>query len=217
LILKDATNVDNIQWSNGVSGNSIVVNQEGTYSVSVVQEQCVMTDSVRVSFVPTLVPPDNEVIALCEGEVSQIGYHVDGAFYHWNTGQTSERIQVSKTGTYALTIGNGCSVISKTFEVNVVNTCCTISAPNIFTPNDDNKNDYFQIFQGDRISSASLQIVNRWGSNIYEATDLNNYWDGNSHGVEASSGIYFWTIVITCEVDRESVQKTFKGTVMLQR
>jgi gliding motility-associated-like protein len=217
LTLKDATNDDNIQWSNGVSGNSIVVNKEGAYFVKVIQEHCVLTDSVKVSFVPALVPPDHEVIALCEGEDSQIGYHVDGAFYRWNTGQTSEQIQVSKTGTYALTIDNGCDIVSKTFEVNVINTCCTVSAPNIFTPNDDNKNDYFQIFQGDRITSASLQIVNRWGSNIYEATDLNNYWDGNSRGVEVSTGIYFWTIVLNCAIDEEPVQKTFKGTITLQR
>lgn len=217
LTLRDVTNDHNIQWSNGVSGNSIVVNQEGTYSVKVAREHCVLTDSVKVSFVPALVPPDNEVISLCEGEASQIGYHVDGAFYQWNTGQTSELIQVSKTGTYALTIDNGCDEISKTFEVNVINTCCTVSAPNIFTPNDDNKNDFFQISQGDRVTSASLQIVNRWGSKIYEASDLSNYWDGNNRGVEASTSIYFWTIVLNCAIDGEPVQKTFKGTITLQR
>jgi gliding motility-associated-like protein len=217
LILRDATNDHNIQWSNGVAGNSIVVNQEGTYSVKVAQEQCVLTDSVKVSFVPALVPPDNEVISFCEGETSQIGYHVDGAIYEWNTGQTSEIIQVSETGTYALTIDNGCDEISKTFEVNVIKTCCTVSAPNIFTPNDDNKNDFFQISQGESVTSASLKIVNRWGSKIYEASDLNNYWDGNNRGVKASTGIYFWTIVLNCAIDGEPVQKAFKGTITLQR
>jgi hypothetical protein len=52
---------------------------------------------------------------------------------------------------------------------------------------------------------------------LYDASDLNNYWDGNNRGVEASSGIYFWTIVLNCSIDEKPVQKTFKGTITLQR
>lgn len=217
LTLKGATNDHNVQWSNGMTGNSIVVNKEGKYSVKALQDHCVQTDSVTVNFVPALLPPDDEVINLCEGETSMIGHYVDGAFYHWNTGDTSELIQVNRSGSYALKIDNGCDVVSKNFEVKVDNTCCTVSAPNIFTPNDDNKNDVFQIFQGDRVTSASFKIVNRWGSTVYEASDLDNYWDGTTRGVEASTGTYFWTIVLHCAIDEEPVQKTYKGTITLQR
>ncbi|MEJ1239323.1 gliding motility-associated C-terminal domain-containing protein [Chryseolinea sp. T2] len=217
LMLRDVTDEQDIEWSNGVAGRSTVISQQGIYSVKVKQEHCVLSDSVTINYIPALSPPGNEVISICEGEVSEIGYRIDGASYHWNTGDKSEMIQVTKAGTYAQTVDNGCDVISKTFDVGVDNTCCTVSAPNVFTPNGDNKNDFFEISHGDRVTNTSLQIVNRWGSMVYETSDLDDYWDGNSHGVEISSGVYYWTVVLSCTINGEDVQKSFKGTVTLQR
>ncbi|MEY3239062.1 MAG: gliding motility protein SprB, partial [Bacteroidota bacterium] len=74
-----------------------------------------------------------------------------------------------------------------------------IYAPNIFTPNDDGKDDYFNVF-GDPLlveEVIKLQIYDRWGALIYEGVNLssndNNIgWDGTVRGKPASSGVYVW-------------------------
>jgi gliding motility-associated-like protein len=217
LALPNGSVEGEIYWSNGSSGNSITVHQEGTYSVRVVQGNCVLTDSIRVKFIPPLAAEDTEYITFCQGESRRIGIVAPGAGYRWNTGETSAFIDVDKAGTYILTIGNVCGEVANIFEVHVDHTCCAISAPNIFTPNHDNKNELFQIFVGERITDASLQIVNRWGSKVYEADDLSRYWDGMHNGVEAPAGVYFWTINSACEINQQLIRKTFKGTITLQR
>lgn len=69
--------------------------------------------------------------------------------------------------------------------------------PNIFTPNNDGKNDNFEFF--DTIfKSYNILVFNRWGNKVYE---LNNgvgtfLWDGsNKNKVPLENGDYFYYLV----------------------
>jgi len=69
--------------------------------------------------------------------------------------------------------------------------------PNVFTPNGDNKNDYFEVeTSGDAI--YDLIIFTRTGTKIYDCTSPRIFWDGrNSGGNEVSEGIYYYIIKLT--------------------
>lgn len=76
---------------------------------------------------------------------------------------------------------------------------------NIFTPNNDGLNDYFQMptLPPDFCESvfSDIKIYNRWGGLVYKSTDRSFKWDGKS----VSEGVYYYIITYT--------DKEFKGTV----
>lgn len=58
--------------------------------------------------------------------------------------------------------------------------------PNVFTPNEDGKNDAFQLYsQGWK--SLNYQVYNRWGEKVFETTDNNKNW---VPGSQLSTGIF---------------------------
>jgi gliding motility-associated-like protein len=68
-----------------------------------------------------------------------------------------------------------------------------IYVPSVFTPNNDNLNDYFKpVCLG--IKSLKMQIFNGWGERIYSAEGLDAFWDGKFHNAEAQEGAYMYMI-----------------------
>ncbi len=58
--------------------------------------------------------------------------------------------------------------------------------PNIFTPNNDGRNDTYKP-QLPATSAYEIKIFNRWGSLIFESSDRDKPWDGK----DISDGVYF--------------------------
>lgn len=80
---------------------------------------------------------------------------------------------------------------------------------NIFTPNNDGKNDYFELpgLPPEFCSATftSIVIFNRWGREVYRSTSSNFKWDGN----DVNDGVYFYVI--------DFGTTTYKGSVTLVR
>ena len=68
-----------------------------------------------------------------------------------------------------------------------------IVIPNVFTPNDDGTNDFFQIdIEGEL--RYDLTIYNRWGTKVFASGDKKNMWNGkdSNTGGECADGTYFY-------------------------
>lgn len=70
-----------------------------------------------------------------------------------------------------------------------------VYAANAFTPNNNNKNDYFKpstynVKQDDYV----FRVFNRWGEKVFETTDLTEAWDGTFNGVPCEQDVYVWTV-----------------------
>jgi gliding motility-associated-like protein len=96
-----------------------------------------------------------------------------------------------------------------------------IFAPTAFSPNNDGANDNFHIYGGSGTRRIlTFKIFNRWGTMMYQRTNmppldaLNNGWDGQFQGREASNDTYIWFAEIEFE-DGET--EVFKGDVALLR
>ena len=64
----------------------------------------------------------------------------------------------------------------------------------MFSPNGDNKNDYFN-FQDWGLSSLHVEVFNRWGQKVYHWDLENNHWDGKGYnGQDLPEGIYYFTV-----------------------
>lgn len=76
-----------------------------------------------------------------------------------------------------------------------------LEVPNVFTPNEDGANDFFQI-KALSLKSFHGQIFNRWGKLVYEWDDWKTPeagWNGKNMGTGANSpsGTYFYVISAT--------------------
>jgi gliding motility-associated-like protein len=79
----------------------------------------------------------------------------------------------------------------------------------IFTPNNDGRNDYFELpnLPADFCTSvfAVIKIYNRWGGLVYESQDRNFKWDGQ----HIADGVYYYQILYS--------DKQYKGMVTVVR
>jgi|GEM_PF-5711163 len=90
------------KWSNGTTGQSITVKEEGLYSVTGISDKgCSKTTQVQVAkeIVPLII---NGSLYFCSGDSTQI--FASGANqYEWSTGQTGSTVFIKKAGTYTVT------------------------------------------------------------------------------------------------------------------
>ena len=67
--------------------------------------------------------------------------------------------------------------------------------PNGITPNEDGKNDAFEILNSGCCESVSIKVYNRWGNLVYQNDDYKNDWKGvNQWGQKLAQGTYFMVI-----------------------
>ncbi|HPH20292.1 MAG TPA: gliding motility-associated C-terminal domain-containing protein [Haliscomenobacter sp.] len=92
--------------------------------------------------------------------------------------------------------------------------------PNVFSPNNDQKNDIFTVFGEPGTGGVLLmRIFGRWGELVYEGAnfDLNDLakgWDGTFRGKPANPGVYVYVIEIQY---RSGARALFKGDLHLLR
>lgn len=84
-----------------------------------------------------------------------------------------------------------------------------LRVPNVFTPNNDGKNDYFSLINVPVESCYEkferVDIYNRWGVQVFTSTDKAFRW----YGADYPPGLFYYTVVFG--------RQTIKGTLMLVR
>ena len=105
----------------------------------------------------------------------------------------------SETTTYVLTVTdrNGC-IGTDDILISVKNTRNVYFA-NIFSPNRDGNNDYFQAVTGPGVEKIlSFSIFDRWGNKMFEKTDYipdptgTDGWDGSFNGQRLDPGVFVY-------------------------
>ena len=95
--------------------------------------------------------------------------------------------------------------------IDVMNCDDNLSIPNVFSPNDDNINDFFKI-DTDGISEYTFSVYTRSGTLVYKSRSPTIIWDGRSlSGQKMKNGIYFYIISRPDDVPLNEV----KGIVYL--
>jgi gliding motility-associated-like protein len=95
---------------------------------------------------------------------------------------------------------------------------CGFTIPEAFTPDGDGINDFFVIEGIELFENNNISIFNRWGNIVYETSDYQNDWNGNSTnslnvgGEELPTGTYYYLF------DTGTVEYgVLKGYIYLQR
>jgi gliding motility-associated-like protein len=69
-----------------------------------------------------------------------------------------------------------------------------LNIPNVFTPNGDGINDYFEV-ETDGVTVYEFSIFTRTGTRIFYSISPRIYWDGKSDaGLELKEGVYYYVV-----------------------
>ena len=142
--------------------------------------------------------------------------------YIWNFGDGSDTSHVESpihfypdSGTYIITLigesDKGCiDSISKVL-LHVINSYAFV--PNCFTPNNDGKNDVLKFFTVN-VSDFYFQLLDRWGSVLFETNNPEAEWDGTYQGNYVREGVFVYKMEYK-SIQRKRIE-TF-GSITLLR
>jgi gliding motility-associated-like protein len=72
-----------------------------------------------------------------------------------------------------------------------------ITIYNVFSPNGDGINEYFEIEHAEQFPEMLVEVYSRWGDLFFSTVgyDSGSRWDGNARGKEAPLGTYYYIII----------------------
>ena len=137
----------------------------------------------------------NESIELCESFI-----------------ELSDGSMVSDTGAFSIVLPNetGCDT---TVRIEVI-PCEEVSFPNIFSPNRDGRNDFFNIITESEITIEKFKVFNRWGQLVYNNERPERGWDGTHKGKAAPPGVYIYHIIYSNSIGTRTTPKVGDVTLM---
>lgn len=200
-----ATFDGNVQWTGfGTNPINIIANQTKVYPVTMSNFCGVVHDSVRVNVypMPTLSLGNDETLCDYEtktlqinGTYERISWSYSYDYFNFTVLDTIHPQYVADTtGVYTVVVRNGFCSDSSLVRLTFIP--CDITAPNVFTPNGDGVNDFFQFTNLEYYSGSRLVIYNRWGRKVYEASDYHNDWNGEN----LSDGLYYYILYLPSKV-----------------
>jgi len=196
----------------------------GWYYITVESDGCFRYDSafVDVNNPPNAVLNANPTSGYNPLVVSFGNSSTNSTDFEWNFGNgntttttdLSGQTETYTTGTYLAYLVAHQGNCSDTAFVTIVVTDPPIvippvivpvdlSYPNVFTPNGDQANDYFE-FELLNIKSIHVDVLNRWGQVVFSSDDLNFKWDGTSTSSnDVTEGVYTFIYTATGAQDEK--------------
>jgi gliding motility-associated-like protein len=197
----------------------------GVYDVKLhiaVQPAC-LNDSVTQPF-------NNQPISLSvtspvvvdEGASVQLNTVSNATSYRWSppdflsdTVTASPTVRPYDDRVYYVTARNGGGCSATDSIILKINPIRDIFVPEIFTPNNDGRNDVFTPVFSRRLRLENFAVYNRWGQLMYSSNRHSNLgWNGFYKGVDAAADTYVWQLTV---YNREGQKIIRKGTVVLVR
>jgi gliding motility-associated-like protein len=169
------------------------------YSVKIEdQNGCMGEDSLEIKVIPTVIANfeyekmydcfDTPILKFTNNSENASQFLWD--FGDGNISEDSEPVyQYEESDTvdfFTVTLTSGESFCSNSHSAKVSSVKTFI--PNFFSPNNDGKNDVFEIIADDQIA---LHIYNRWGKLVFESLNYQNNWQAG----DLPSGVYFYEII----------------------
>lgn len=223
LVLSTDTEAEQYLWiyPDGLEqGENVIVFEDvntamtGIYQVVLSQDDCILSSDEL--FIEVIEDPEgliDEELIDCIGGVVVLQSPPGLIDPLWNGSSAGEFYLTQEAGWQYLEgiIEPGCAVRDSIYLDTIE---CEYTEPNIFSPNNDGINDYYD-FSNWSYRIESIKIYNRWGNVVRELNRAPFVWDGtNNGGGDLLEGVYFITLNSEIKVRGEY---TMKGVVHIQR
>jgi gliding motility-associated-like protein len=120
---------------------------------------------------------------------------------------------VNSPGMYYVTVKNSFNC-SRTDSIKVKDICTPqVFVPNVFTPDGDGKDDFFQLF-GNHYKNLKITVFNRWGEIIFYGNE-ETFWDGTYLRELMPIGVYPWLVTYEGEYEEVKGPYTLQGSVLI--
>ncbi|MDQ3099886.1 MAG: gliding motility-associated C-terminal domain-containing protein [Bacteroidota bacterium] len=144
---------------------------------------------------PELVATIADVLIGCEGNPVELVVGTSGglgpAIMIWDDGTIGDTVIVPGINSiHSVTVTDTCGQIA-TAAITIETVACMLEIPNVFTPDNNGSNDFFEIL-GIESTKNAVRIFNRWGTIVYQTANYGNTWDGDG----VSNGTYFYEIIV---------------------
>jgi hypothetical protein len=215
----------------GQTTNSIVVNQQDNYTVTVTDQfGCTGTATtfnltVIRDFITSIVP-DSTVISIIDSVEIDLTTSANSPSYLWypnielSCTQCEDPVaapNIPYTYHVIVTDANGCTDTGRV-RIEVMNEEIFF-IPNILVMGSDiPENNVIRIY-GEGIEQVNWSIYNRWGERLFHTRDVNGFWDGTYKGAPVQPGVYTYSIEVMFEdgVSVSPENQYRKGTITVIR
>ncbi|NAS32080.1 T9SS type B sorting domain-containing protein [Flavobacteriaceae bacterium R38] len=198
----------------GESNSSLVYQQEGNYTVKIINTQAgcelIQTVGVRASYAPVALDAEvisrpfsgnNEIVATVTGNGNYL-FSLDGS----EPQSTGNFVNVP-AGNHIITVFDEFNCGSLFQELLIVD------YPRFFTPNGDNMNDIWDTSAFSTLSNLEIHIFDRYGKLLKVIDHRENGWDGTFNGSPMPSDDYWFNAIFS----EDNVIKQVKGHFALKR
>lgn len=218
FILDAKNSGSRFEWSTNEKSQKIKIDNSGTYWVKVSNLGCSSIDTIKVKFFPgASIGFNNEVVYCLSEQNKLLTVKVNlGSKILWNTGSTAPSIVITNEGLYWVKTENkNCGEQVDSVRVKLKVCDCEMMVPNSFTPNDDNRNDYFYpVLQCD-YSYYKLIVTDKYDNTVFTGNSINAKWDGRYKGNLCPEELYIYRIE---SIEKGSDKKVLRsGKVSLIR
>lgn len=193
-----------------------------------VENDCELTVSVPITYIEVMAAFTAMGLDYCEGLAAFTNLSVGADAFSWDFGggATSEEEEPQHFfggfGSFPVTLTatnteKDCSH-TITQDVFLESVESIYDMPNVFSPNDDGLNDYFNVVIRDPyeefVEVKAFKIYNRWGHLIYDNNNPDMGWNGRVRDENAPAEVYAYYIEFEL-IDCTTVQR--QGSVTLIR
>ncbi len=218
VTLSVAPNGANVLWSNANDNDSITVDVSGSYNVLLYDEHgCKDRDTVIVTVyqLPTVIAGNDTTISAG----FSAGIWATGAQdYVWSPADYLDQTNIAsptstplQTITYTATGTDEYGCVNSDVVTITVNYDYTLVTYNLFSPNDDGVNDFFEVMNLQLYPDCEVVVYNRLGSPVFSSQGYQNNWDGTYNGEQLPDATYYY--VIKCA----GTDKTYTGPISILR
>jgi gliding motility-associated-like protein len=231
-------------WNDGSTNQTMNVTQSGQYAVTIsetIGNGCEDRDTISISINPAtsleIIATDvdgNDIsssnIEICSHKtvkltVKDVAGYLDNPnyvyTYYWDTPLAkyyTRDISLTCLPEGANNIRayvTGC-IVTDTVQL-ITTKLCVLELPNVFTPNGDGVNDFFEIEGIEDFPNSTVQVFNRWGKKIFESENYNNS-DNAWTGENSAAGVYYYVLKVNYGEKNTCLDaKDFSGTVTIMR
>lgn len=121
----------------------------------------------------------------------------DYFFRSGNIYQATGAVKAEGYVTLSVTSRWGCTAADSIYIK--ARSCCELFLPNVFSPNNDGRNDVFRIVTVGHQTIHDFRVINRWGQTVFETKDERKGWDGTFNGRDQDVGTYFYYLRYSCQ------------------
>ncbi|MEN8248879.1 MAG: gliding motility-associated C-terminal domain-containing protein [Bacteroidota bacterium] len=175
---------------------------------------CSNSDSLEVIKAPVTPTNLSSAIVFCpdDGDII-LDAGPDFISYLWDTGETTQSIDISAGGIYRIEATNNFNCIT-TDQSEVLEDCIPkVFGPNAFRPGGVNKEFFLYT---EYVEDFEIFIFNKWGDMVFHSSDISFKWNGTLNGELLPAGQYSYVVRFTSSFRDRGTIEQYGGVVLLR-